>query len=36
MEYGRRTKSENIVYRYKTIIGNKIRSKNLESQNTDI
>jgi hypothetical protein len=36
MDYGRRARVENTMYRYKAIIGNKLRSKNLENQNMEI
>lgn len=36
MDYGRRARVENTMHRYKAIIGNKLRSKNLENQNTEI
>ncbi len=36
MDYGRRARVENTMHRYKSIIGNKLRSKNLENQNTEI
>ncbi len=36
MDYGRRARVENTIHRYKSIIGNKLRSKNLENQNTEI
>jgi len=36
MDYGRRSRVENTMHRYKAIIGNKLRSKNLENQNTEI
>ncbi|AIK96303.1 IS5 family transposase [Candidatus Odyssella acanthamoebae] len=36
MDYGRRARVENTMHRYKSIIGNKLRSKILESQNTEV
>ena len=36
MDYGRRSRVENTIHRYKAIIGNKLRSKTLESQNTEV
>lgn len=36
MDYGRRARVENTIHRYKAIIGNKLRSKTLESQNTEV
>lgn len=36
MDYGRRAKVENTMHRYKAIIGNKLRSKNLDNQNTEV
>ena len=36
MDYGRRARVENTIHRYKAIIGNKLRSKNLENQYTEI
>lgn len=36
MDYGRRARVENTIYRYKALIGNKLRSKTLESQNTEV
>lgn len=35
MDYGRRSKVENTMHRYKTLIGNKLRSKTFESQFTE-
>ena len=35
MDYGRRSKVENTMHRYKTLIGNKLRSKTFESQVTE-
>lgn len=34
--YGRRSLVENIMYRYKTIIGRTFRSRNVNSQNTEV
>ena len=36
MDYGRRARVENTMHRYKSIIGNKLRSKTFESQNTEV
>ena len=36
MDYGRRARVENTMHRYKSIIGNKLRSKSFESQNTEV
>jgi hypothetical protein len=36
MDYGRRARVENTMHRYKSIIGNKLRSKAFESQNTEV
>lgn len=35
MNYGRRSKVENTIHRYKTLIGNKLRSKTFERQVTE-
>jgi hypothetical protein len=35
-EYGRRAKAENTIFRYKTIIGNKLKSKNFDNQKTEV
>ena len=35
MDYGRRVRVENTIFRYKAIIGNKLRSKTFENQNTE-
>jgi len=32
MDFGRRSKVENVMHRYKAIIGNKLRSKSFASQ----
>jgi len=34
--YGRRPGIENSIYRYKTIIGRTLRSKNTANQNTEV
>jgi hypothetical protein len=36
MDYGRRSRVENTMHRYKSIIGNKLRSKTFESQKTEV
>ena len=36
MDYGRRARVENTMHRYKSIIGNKLRAKRFESQNTEV
>jgi hypothetical protein len=36
MDYGRRARVENTMHRYKSIIGNKLRSKTFENQNTEV
>ena len=35
-DYDRRALAENTIYRYKTIIGNKLRSRSTATQNTEI
>jgi len=35
MDYGRRVRVENTIFRYKAIIGNKLRSRTFENQNTE-
>jgi hypothetical protein len=36
MDYDRRARVENTMHRYKSIIGNKLRSKTFENQNTEV